>query len=163
MSSAPGIYPIPDINLPQVFGLVEILDDRGGREDGYKLARDLNFNLSELLKVMKAAEILQLVETPGGDLVLLPQGKQFLEADINQRKLIIRQRLREHGLFNYLVRLLATQEERSLAKEVVLEHLAMLLPNEDPEKLFNTLVNWGRFGELFGYNKDEDRFYLDQE
>jgi len=24
-------------------------------------------------------------------------------------------------------------------------------------------VNWGRFAELFGYNKDEDRFYLDNE
>jgi hypothetical protein len=45
----------------------------------------------------------------------------------------------------------------------VLEHLAMLLPNEDPEGLFSTIVNWGRFAELFGYNQDEDRFYLDQE
>jgi hypothetical protein len=48
-------------------------------------------------------------------------------------------------------------------KEMVLEHLLMLLPNEDPERLFNTIVSWGRFAELFGYNKDEDRFYLDQE
>jgi hypothetical protein len=45
----------------------------------------------------------------------------------------------------------------------VLEHLAMLLPNESHEKVFSTIVNWGRFAELFGYNKDEDRFYLDQE
>jgi NitT/TauT family transport system ATP-binding protein len=39
----------------------------------------------------------------------------------------------------------------------------MLLPNESPDKTFSTIVNWGRFAELFGYNKDEDRFYLDQE
>jgi NitT/TauT family transport system ATP-binding protein len=157
-----GIHPIPDINLPQVFGLLEILEDRNGREDGYRLARDLNLGLSDLLKVMKAAEILGLVETPGGDLVLLPLGKTFLASDINQRKRILRERLREHGLFNYLIRLLSAQESQSLEKEVILEHLAMLLPNEDPEPLFSTLVNWGRFAELFGYNKDEDRFYLDQ-
>jgi len=62
-----------------------------------------------------------------------------------------------------LIRLLRGQEDLSLTKEVVEEHLAMLLPNEPPEKMFSTIVNWGRFAELFGYNKDEDRFYLDQE
>jgi len=61
------------------------------------------------------------------------------------------------------VRLLHGQDDLTLTKEVVLEHLAMLLPNESPEKMFDTIVNWGRFAELFGYNKDEDRFYLDQE
>jgi len=160
---AAGINPIPDCNLMWVFGLLETLEDRGGREDGYKIARDLAFKFSDLLKVMKAAEILGLVSTPSGDVVLEPLGKQFLEADINQRKLMLREQLKKHGLFNYFVRLLRGQENRSLSKEVVLEHLAILLPAESPERTFATLVNWGRFAELFGYNKDEDRFYLDHE
>ena len=158
-----GINPIPDCNLMWVFGLLETLEDRGGREDGYKIARDLAFKFSDLLKVMKAAEILGLVTTPSGDVVLEPLGKQFLAVDINQRKLMLREQLRKHGLFNYFVRLLRGQETRSLSKEVVLEHLAILLPAETPERTFATLVNWGRFAELFGYNKDEDRFYLDHE
>jgi NitT/TauT family transport system ATP-binding protein len=157
------INPIPDCQLTWVFGLLETLDDRGGREDGYKIARDLNFKFSDLLKVMKAAEILGFVSTPAGDIVLEPLGRRFLDADVNERKLILREQLKKHGLFGYFVRLLRTQEGRALQKEVVLEHLAMLLPNESPEKLFTTIVNWGRFAELFGYNKDEDRFYLDQE
>ncbi len=157
------INPIPDCQLTWVFGLLETLDDRGGREDGYKIARDLNFKFSDLLKVMKAAEILGFVSTPAGDIVLEPLGRRFLDADVNERKLILREQLKKHGLFGYFVRLLRTQEDRALQKEVVLEHLAMLLPNEPPEKLFTTIVNWGRFAELFGYNKDEDRFYLDQE
>ncbi len=157
------INPIPDCHLTWVFGLLETLDDRGGREDGYKIARDLQFKFADLLKVMKAAEIMGFVSTPSGDIVLEPLGKKFLEADINQRKLLLRERLKNHSLFAYLVRLLRAQEDRSLQKELVLEHLAMLLPNEPPEKLFSTIVGWGRFAELFGYNKDEDRFYLDQE
>jgi NitT/TauT family transport system ATP-binding protein len=160
---AAGINPIPYCQLTWVFGLLETLEDRGGRDDGYKIARDLHFKFSDLLKVMKAAEILGFVSTPDGDVVLEPLGKQFLESNINQRKLIIREQLKQHGLFAYLMRLLRGQEDRSLSKQVVLEHLAMLLPNEPPEKLFSTIVNWGRYAELFGYNKDEDRFYLDQE
>ena len=54
--------------------------------------------------------------------------------------------------------------EHSLRTPIdLLEHLAMLLPTEKPERQFQTMVNWGRFAELFGYNKDEDRFYLDNE
>ena len=161
--ATPNITPLPDAGLTLVFGLLEFLEDRGGREDGYKIARDLNFKFSDLLKVMKAAEILGLVSTPAGDAVLEPLGKQFLEAKINERKLIVRDQLKKHSLFSYFVRLLHGQENKSLTKEVVLEHLAMLLPSEKPERQFQTMVNWGRFAELFGYNKDEDRFYLDNE
>jgi NitT/TauT family transport system ATP-binding protein len=158
-----GINPVPDCNLTLVFGLLEFLEDRGGREDGYKIARELNFKFGDLLKVMKAAEILGFVSTPAGDVVLEPLGKKFLEANVNERKLIVREQLKKHGLFAYLIRLLRAQEDKSLTKEVVLEHLAMLLPNENPERIFATVVNWGRYAELFGYNKDEDRFYLDNE
>jgi NitT/TauT family transport system ATP-binding protein len=163
MPSDEGINPIPDCQVTWIFGLLETLEDRGGRDDGYKIARDLHFKFGDLLKVMKAAEILGFVSTPAGDVVLEPLGREFLAADMNRRKLIIREQLKKHGLFSYLIRLLRGQEDRSLTKEVVLEHLAMLLPNESPEKMFSTIVNWGRFAELFGYNKDEDRFYLDQE
>ena len=158
-----SITPLPDIPLTSVFGLLEYLDDRGGREDGYKIARDLNIRFGDLLKVMKAAEILGFVSTPAGDVVLEPLGKQFLEASVNERKLILREQLKKHGLFSYFIRLLRGQEDKSLSKEVVLEHLAMLLPSEKPERQFVTMVGWGRYAELFGYNKDEDRFYLDNE
>jgi NitT/TauT family transport system ATP-binding protein len=160
---ADQINPIPDCQLTWVFGLLETLEDRGGRDDGYRIARDLQFNFSDLLKVMKAAEILGLVTTPSGDVVLEQPGKEFLGLDVNQRKLMLREQLKKLPLFAYFIRLLRAQPDRSLPKEIVLEHLAMLLPNESPQKQFNTVVNWGRYAELFGYNKDEDRFYLDHE
>ena len=158
-----NITPIPDCQLTWIFGLLELLEDRGGREDGYKIARDLNFDFGALLKVMKAAEIMGFVSTPAGDVVLEPPGKEMLDADINQRKLMMRERLKNHPLFSYFVRLLRAQEDRSVSKEIILEHLAMLLPSEKPERQFSTITNWGRWAELFGYNKDEDRFYLDHE
>src|SRR5437667_8121468 len=100
MASA-NITPIPDCQMTWVFGLLEMLEDRGGREDGYKIARDLQFKFADLLKVMKAAEILGLVSTPAGDVVLEAPGKQFLDNDVNQRKLLVREQLKKLGLFNY--------------------------------------------------------------
>src|SRR5215472_3966530 len=101
-----GINPIPNCQMTWVFGLLEMLEDRGGREDGYKIARDLQFKFTDLLKVMKTAEILGFVTTPAGDIVLESLGRQFLEGDINQRKLIVREQLKKLGLFAYFMRLL---------------------------------------------------------
>ena len=42
----------------------------------------------------------------------------------------------------------------------MLEKLAELLPNEDAENSFGTVVTWGRYSELFGYNDDTQTFYL---
>src|SRR5215813_6068714 len=97
-----NITPVPDCQLTWIFGLLEYLEDQGGREDGYKIARDLQFKFSDLLKVMKAAEILGFVSTPAGDVVLEPFGKQFLESDVNQRKLLMREQLKKLGLFGTL-------------------------------------------------------------
>ena len=159
----PLIHPIPDAQLPWVFGLLEMLEDRGGREDGYKIARDLSFKFSDLLKVMKAAEILGLVSTPAGDVVLEPLGREFLAADMNARKRIIREQLRS-------IRCSATSCGCCAARKIT----------RSPRKWCSnisrcscrtsgrngcspTMVGWGRFAELFGYNKDDDRFYLDEE
>ena len=37
------------------------------------------------------------------------------------------------------------------------------MPNENVEQTFSTLIHWGRYAELYGYNDDEDCFYLDNE
>src|ERR1700739_194994 len=124
-AASPLIHPVTDAQMTTVFGLRAMLEDRGGREDGYKIARDLGFKFSDLLKVMKAAEILGLVSTPAGDVVLEPLGREFLAADMNTRKRIIREQLKKHSLFSYFVRLLRGEENHSLSKEQVREHLAM--------------------------------------
>ncbi len=129
--AAASIYPIPDCAMTLVFGLLELLEDRGGREDGYKIARDLNFNFGDLLKVMKAAEILGFVSTPAGDVGARAAGKTISRTRRSiERKLLVRGQLKKHSLFSYFIRLLRGQEDKSLTREVVLSHLAMLLPSE---------------------------------
>src|SRR5260370_9952932 len=112
---------------------------------------------------MTAGEIIGLVSTPAGAVVLEPLGQQFLDAKVNERKVMLREQLKKHGLFSYFIRLLHGQEDKSLTKEVMLEHLAMLLPSEKPERQFQTMVNWGRYAALLGYTKDDVRSYLDND
>jgi NitT/TauT family transport system ATP-binding protein len=80
---------------------------------------------------------------------------------VNQRKVLFRMQLGTLRLFATVESMLHRTEGRSLDEEIILEQLAILLPNEDPEQLFDTLVGWGRYGELFGYTADGRTLYLD--
>jgi NitT/TauT family transport system ATP-binding protein len=116
--------------------------------------------LGETLTVIRAAEMLGLVHTPGGDVVVEPFGNQVVDASITDRKDLIRDKLAEIPLFKMVKEYLSREEGTEVSREEMLEKLAELLPNEDAESSFGTVVSWGRYAEMFGYNDDTQTFYL---
>jgi len=50
-----------------------------------------------------------------------------------------------------------------LPADVIQEDLAIHVPHEPTQDLFNAIVTWGRYGELIGYDPDTEEVYLDQE
>lgn len=158
------VEPLPHgVSSSKVIGLLEYLDDHNGKEDIYKLAEAIHYELGELLSVIKMAEMLGLVETPGGDVVITDSGRKILKSKVAQRKLIIREQLKKLKIFQRLIEALQKSEEGRLGRDVILEELARLYPHENSEALFKTLVNWGRYAELLGYNPDTQTLYLDEE
>jgi len=156
------VYPIPNTGISEILGLLEVLDDRQGKEKVYTLARDLQMEFGQLLLVIKAAEVLEFVYTPGTDVVLKALGKKMIEIDMNSKKKILLQQLRRLPLFRVAKEKLVEAENHKLAKTEVLELLKSLLPRERPELVFETLINWGRWGEFLGYSQDDGYVYLDQ-
>lgn len=157
------VTPVPEFGMTRILGLLEVIDDHGGRQDIYRLARDLAYEFGDLLGVIKAAEILGLVNTPGGDVVLEPLGKQLIECNVNTKKSLLKQQVKAHSLFRHFLLFLKARPERSATREDILAEAGRVLPQEKPLSVFRTLVNWGRYTELFGYNRDDDSFYLDSE
>jgi NitT/TauT family transport system ATP-binding protein len=155
-----AIEPLPSTGISKILGLCEILDDHGGKEDVYRLAQDLHMPFGELLLVIKGAEMLGLVETPGGDAVLTGLGKKALETSMNDKKALLKEQMLKLNVFQHVAKLLQNAAENEVPAEVILEELAVLLPQEQPRQLFTTLLNWGRYGEIFGYSRDTDLFYL---
>lgn len=154
------VDPLPPIGLNRVLGLCEVLDDRGGREDVSRLARELSYRLGDLLLAIRAAEILGLVSTPGADVVLEPLGKKVVDGDVKVKKAVLEGQMRRHSLFRFFLDLLGNAPGGELPRDTILEELAILLPNENPKTAFQTLVSWGRFGDVFGYSRDTGRFFL---
>ena len=160
--SVPQCEPIPYVNLGEVFGLMEIVRDNGGQMDVFRLDSLTDYDFGHTLAVVKAGEMLDLLDTPKNQVVLTGLGKKFLDADINGRKVIVNQQLQTIGVFRFVLQILKEASEHRLSEDVVIEELAIKLPTEDVEKLFKTIVGWGRFSELFGYSTEDEMLYLDQ-
>ena len=152
---------LPQIGISEILGLVELLIAKGGREDIYKLAAELKMEFGQTLTVIRGAELLGLVNTPGGDVVIEALGEKMSRSKINERKLIIKSQLEKLPIFSKVILLLKEDENHEITRDQILEKLAQMIPNENSEQTFDTMVNWGRYAELFGYNDDAEKFYLD--
>jgi NitT/TauT family transport system ATP-binding protein len=157
-----GFEILPDAQIGEISGLLEVLDDRNGKEDAFRLASDLGREYAAMLNVIKAAELLELVDTPGRDVVLTKAGKNYLGLDPAERKEAFKKSLFNLNLFRFIINALDKRQHRFDA-DVLREELAVQLPFEDTEKLFNTLVNWGRNADLFDYDSDTNELYRDVE
>lgn len=148
------IEPLPATTVTQIFGLLEVLNSHGGKEDIYRLAKDLHYELGELREVLRAGELLGFVHTPGGDAVLTDLGRGLVASRVKARKRLFREQLRRLTLIRYVSDLVEQTEDKAIEKEVLLEVFAKVLPQDDPEEVFKTLVNWSRHAELFRFNRD---------
>jgi NitT/TauT family transport system ATP-binding protein len=149
----PSWEPLPDAGASEVIGLLEVLDDHGGHADVFHLVDHIGQEFGRVLAVTKAAELLDLVDTPKQDVILTAEGKRLLAASVPERKGLFRERVKCLRIFADVLAMLDRAPNHRVEGEVVLEMLALRLPYEDPERMLKTLVNWGRHADLFDYDQ----------
>lgn len=147
------VEPLPMVQSADILGLLEFLEAQGGTSDLFQVASHTHVPFERVLTTVKAAEMLDLVDTPKRSVLLTPLGKRFVNANMDDRKDLWRAQLLELRLFRVVKEMLHL-EEGELPKEALLQEIATRLPMEDPEATFETIVAWGRFGELFAYREE---------
>lgn len=155
--------PLPSAEVEQIIGLLEILDDLGGKEDIPKLAHSLQFELDDLLPVIRAAELLGFVVAEGGDIEITDWGYEFLKGDVQERKEIFARAMVEVPWIKRILEMLKENEGEPLHKEDILEQFQEDLSEEEADLLLHTAISWGRYAELIGYDPDEETLYLKEE
>lgn len=155
--------PIPKVPYGKIVGLLEILDDLGGKGEAYQLARDLHYEYGDMLEVIKGARLLKFVTVTKGEVHLSNLGKKMLSGDINARKRIFKEQIKQIPIFSRIVSILKRKEDYRVHRDIFLDILVLSFPDEDPDQLLDTIIDWGRFAELLGYNADTQEIYLDQE
>src|SRR5262249_25264021 len=136
------------------------LDARGGKEDVFRIAADTHREFGHVITIVKALEMLDLVETPKRQVMIIDAGKKLVAASPEERKNIWREHILTLRLFRDVRDMIGRQQSKEIDADHVRESLVLNLPQENYQTLFTTFVGWGRFGNLLGYEEDTDRMWL---
>ncbi|MYW94365.1 nitrate/sulfonate/bicarbonate ABC transporter ATP-binding protein [Amycolatopsis rubida] len=156
--ATPTARPLPPASVGGLAGLVELVYARGGHADLPDLAAELSFEVDDLLPLVDAAALLDLLFVAGGDLHLTPVGTAFTTADIQTSKKIFAGQVRDRApLVRTIVNALTASSDGTLRAEFFLDLLRRGFSTTDARQQLDTAIDWGRYAELFDYDTDSDR------
>src|SRR5205823_5507068 len=133
----PVVQSIPTVSLAATIGLLEVLENEGVMEL-FELARHVDLEFTQLLLLVRAAELLGWVGTRGQRVEMTDEGRKFLAADINARKQLLNARLREIFVFSMVIHMLKQSEQGEVPDEIILSQLALHFPHERPQRILRT-------------------------
>ncbi len=152
---------IPLVPVGQILGLMSILNDSPELSNIYDLSDEIGKEFGETISIVKAAEILELVDTPKQDVRFTELGMKFVSADRLGRRAIFAEQVYKLRLFHIIIALLKEYEEVEEAK--VIKDIASALPYDNPEKTFQTMVAWGRYAGLMDFNPKTRMVFVPEE
>jgi len=152
---------LPHARPGGIAGLLEMLLDKGGRDDIYRLADDLSFEIDDLLPIVDAAQLLGFLTIEEGDAAITPSGEEFANSEILRQKELFRNAAVEHVLLlRQICRALETKSDHSVPEDFFLDMLDEQFGEEESQRQVETAVNWGRYAELFDYDAARRRFVM---
>ncbi|MBN8763161.1 MAG: nitrate ABC transporter ATP-binding protein [Thiobacillus sp. 63-78] len=158
--AAGTIRRLPVIRLEAMGGLTETVLADNGRSDLPRLAKALGHEPRALLPLVEASEWLGFARAEQGDLVLLELGKTYAGAGIQVRKELIAGRILRLPLIRWIYEKLQNDDNQRIDRSFFVEALRSEFGGETDDQI-DTVIDWGRYAELFGYDKDSDELYLE--
>ncbi len=155
---------LPHAAISNLTGLIELISSSNGREDIYRLGRQLHMEVDDLLPLVDAANMLDLARSEEGDLVLTEAGKRFAEAGVLEEKQIFREQALAHvTILRQIVHTLEQAPNKSVNEHEFLEPLLEHFSEGEAWAQLETAVSWGRYAELFSYQEEQGIFRLEEE
>jgi NitT/TauT family transport system ATP-binding protein len=153
---------LPHTRPGSVAGLLELLIDHGGEEDLYHVAEQLLLEVDDLLPIVEGAALLRFATTREGDVKITPEGRAFAEANISVRKLLFREAaLRHVALLQKMKSALESRSDHVMPLEFFHDILDEHFTETEVEKQIETALNWGRYAEIFSYDRESGNLQLD--
>ena len=155
---------LPRVSANLLSGLLETLagEPYKGKADLPVIADELHMEGDDLFPVSDALQMLHLVEVEGGDIKLTDTGKEFVEADTDERKKIFQRQLLSHvPLAVHIRRVLQERTNHVAPKSRFFDELEDHMSSDDVEQTLRSVTAWGRYAEAFAYDDDMQTFSLE--
>lgn len=146
-------YRLPNVEPSELSGLIETMTSYNDRIDLPELADELMMNIDDLFPLLETLEILGFAKVSDGDIQLNELGQHFAKADLQLRKtLFARCLLEKVPLARYIRRVLDEKTGHRVSEERFLTKLEDYLSEKEADRVLRTMIDWGRYAEIFAYD-----------
>jgi NitT/TauT family transport system ATP-binding protein len=155
---------LPRVSANLLSGFLETLAGApyNGKADLPIIAELLHLEGDDLFPVADALQILHLAESEGGDIKLTEVGKQFVDAETDERKKIFQRQLLIYvPLAAHIRRVLQERANHEASKHRFFDELEDHMSTEDAEQTLRSVTAWARYAEAFAYDDDSQTFSLE--
>jgi NitT/TauT family transport system ATP-binding protein len=169
--TSPGAFPgmglgmaLTHVSTNTLSGMIEALaaPPHNGKAELATLANELRMDADELLPVADTLQLMRFAEIEGRTLRLTVAAKRYANADVDERKQIFAQHLLAYvPLAAHIRRVLDDRASHQAPATRFRDELEDFMSEDYAGETLDAVVSWGRFGEIFAYHEDDDRFSLD--
>ena len=157
---------LPMLPLNLMAGLMEtvLAEPYRGRADLPLLAASLQLELDELLPLGETMQLLRFAELEEGDIRLTDAGTAFVQAELDQRKLLLRDSLLANIPLIADIRSVLDERWNHRARaERFRDELEDHMSPDYARETLQTIIGWGRYAELFDFDEEADQFFIEEE
>lgn len=146
-------YRLPQVEPSELSGLIETMKSFEAKIDLPELADEIMMQVDDLFPIIETLEVLGFAQISSGDIHLTPLGQRFSEADLQERKhLFAKQLIETIPLARHIRHILDEKPNHKVSDERFLSKLEDYFTEKEAERVLRTMIDWGRYAELFAYD-----------
>jgi NitT/TauT family transport system ATP-binding protein len=152
---------LPDVSTNSLAGMLEEIaaPPYNGKADLPHLADSLTMEIDDLFPLGETLQLLKLADFEEADIKLTPLGKRFVDMDVDQRKKVIgEQALANIPLASHVKKVLDERPSHRAPASRFREELEDYMSEDYADRTLRTVINLGRYGELFAYDENAQTF-----
>ena len=155
---------LPRVSTNTISGMIEEVHATpyNGRAGMPELADSLQMEIDDLFPVAETLQLMRFAEITDGAIRLTPAGSRFADMETDARKRLFGDHLIAYVPLAARIRMVLDERPTHSARSArFLEELEDHMSDEYADRTLKSIVNWGRYGELFAYDEGSDTFSLE--
>jgi NitT/TauT family transport system ATP-binding protein len=155
---------LPNVSTNLLAGMMEAVaaPPYKGRADLPALADDLQMAIDDLFPVAETLQLMRFAEIEEGDIKLTQAGLRFTEAEVDTRKRLFGDHLLAYVPLAARIKMVLDERPAHWARSSrFLEELEDYMSEDYAETTLKSIINWGRYGEIFAYDEASQTLSLE--
>ena len=155
---------LPRVSTNTISGMIEEIADEpyNGQAPMPELAASLALEIDDLFPVAETLQLMRFAEIADGKIRLTGAGNRFAHMETDARKKLFGEHLMAYVPLAARIKMVLDERPSHAARASrFLEELEDHMSDDYAERTLKSVVNWGRYGELFAYDEGSETLSLE--